>query len=174
MNDLKLLLVNTDYKRQYLDMVEECKEDIVNCGFELYIPISNNSTFEIDIKKLIDMHRGIGLPEGWVPASIYWMVNDFDQIIGVIVIRHYLSEYLKFRGGHIAYYVRPSERKKGCATKMLTLALEYCKNLNIDRVLITCSKENTYSARTIQKNCGILHSKDVENGQTFQRYWIDI
>jgi len=115
------------------------------------------------------------LPDNWVPASVFWLVDESDyKIIGVIIIRHHLSEYLKFRGGHIAYYVRPSERKKGNATKMLSIALEYCRQLSIDRVLITCSKDNFYSAKTIQNNSGIFHSEDIENGQVFQRYWIDL
>lgn len=97
-----------------------------------------------------------------------------NKIIGTIQIRHYLNDDLLLHGGHIGYGVRPSERRKGYATKMLALALEECKNLGIGRVLITCDKTNLGSARTIQKNGGVLENEITENGGIFQRYWIDI
>jgi len=39
--------------------------------------------------------------------------------------------------------------------------------------MITCAKGNTGSAKTIKNNGGILHSEDIEDGESFQRYWID-
>jgi predicted acetyltransferase len=175
MNELKLVLSSSIYKEQYMELLQDCKDDIRNRGFEYCIPISTNASFENDIQKLLDQHAGKGLPEGWVPASVYWLINDMgDKIIGVITIRHSLSANLYFRGGHISYYIRPSERKKGYATKMLTLALEKCSELGIERVMITCAKDNIGSMKTILNNGGILHSEDVEDDEAFQRYWIDL
>ena len=45
-------------------------------------------------------------------------------------------------GGHIGDGVRQSERKMGYAKRTIPLALEYCKNLNINRVLMVYSKDN--------------------------------
>jgi predicted acetyltransferase len=175
MDCLKLVLSDLKYKNQYLEMIEECHDDIINTGFECLIPTSNSQTLESDIDKLIKIHMGKGLPCNWVPASTFWLMHDnCCKIIGVITIRHYLNEQLKFRGGHIAYYVRPSERNRGYATKMLALALEQCKQLCIQKVLITCKKDNTYSAKTIENNGGIFTSEDIDNGQLIQRYWIDL
>lgn len=168
MSELKLVLSDIKYKKQYLEMISECIDDIKNTGFESIIPVSNDETFESDINKLIDMHMGKELPNNWVPASTFWLINS-NKIIGVIIIRHYLNEQLRFRGGHIAYYVRPTERNKGYATKMLSLSFEYCKHFGIQRILITCKKDNLYSAKTIQNNGGILYSEDVDNGQAIQR-----
>jgi predicted acetyltransferase len=57
---------------------------------------------------------------------------------------------------------------------MLAFALDFCRNIGIKKVLITCLKDNIYSAKTIQSNGGILDSEDMEDGQEFQRYWIKI
>ena len=38
-----------------------------------------------------------------------------------------MTIFLKF-GGHIGDGVRPSERRKGIATRMIALGLEECKN----------------------------------------------
>lgn len=175
MQNVKLILANSSYKKQYIDFIQECREDIISRGFEFSIPISDNETFESDIKRLSDIHHGQGLPEGWVPGSVFWLCNDVDgKIIGVITIRPKLNEYLKFRGGHISYYVRPSERNKGYATLMLSLGLEYCRSIGLTSVLITCSKDNIYSAKTIMNNGGILDSEDNDNGRIFQRYVIHL
>jgi predicted acetyltransferase len=102
------------------------------------------------------------------------MINESNHILGVVHIRHRLNEYLLFRGGHIGYAIRPSERRKGYATKLLSLALMVCKTMHIEKVLVTCAKNNIGSAKTIIKNGGILYSEGIDNGELFQRYWIDL
>ena len=174
MENLKLVLSDVKYKDQYLDFIKESYDDIKSTGFDSVIPLSDRETFGSDMDRLAEMHLGKELHGHWVPSSTYWLMDDNDsKIIGVIIIRHYLNERLKFRGGHIAYYVRPLERNKGYAAKMLSLALERCKQLGIPRVLITCKKDNVYSAGVIVKNGGELHSEDTDRGQAFQRYWIE-
>ena len=176
MENLKLILLNNDYKLQYLDFIKECEKDIKSNGFECCIPISTKETVDDDIMVLMNRNKGINLPKGWVQDSVFWMINEFNNnIIGIVSIRHRLNENLKFRGGHIAYYIRPSKRNKGYATKMLSFAIEYCKeNLDMDKVLITCSKNNSYSIKTILNNGGILHSEDVDNNEIIQRYYINL
>lgn len=172
----ELILVKPDrvYINQYINLINECKEDIERCGMNYLIPSSDNDRILEDIQQLKDNEKGINLPDGWVSSSTYWLMDrDYTCILGVISIRHALTEYLTFRGGHISYYIRLSKRAKGYATNMLSLALEKCKDLQIDKVLITCAKDNIGSAKTIQNNWGILHSEDIEEGEEFQRYWID-
>lgn len=170
--NIKLIKPNACLKDEYIDMITEWKED----GGEL-IPWSLNldlNDFGLLVKNLNEYSEGIGLPDGFVPCTIFWAVNNENNILGAIEIRHQLSEYLAFRGGHIGYGIRPSERNKGYACKMLSMSLQYCKAIGLSKVLITCSKNNIGSAKTIIKNCGILDSEDIDNGEVFQRYWIDI
>lgn len=44
--------------------------------------------------------------------------------MGAVNIRHSLTKHLFNAGGHIGYGIRPSERRKGYATKLLALSLE--------------------------------------------------
>jgi len=94
----------------------------------------------------------------------------------MIDIRHELNEYLLNFGGHIGYGIKTSERRKGYATEMLRLALEKARELNLKKVLLTCNKTNYGSARTIQKNGGILENKilNPKDKQITQRYWIEL
>ncbi|MBP3041024.1 GNAT family N-acetyltransferase [Bacillaceae bacterium Marseille-Q3522] len=111
---------------------------------------------------------------GFVPASLYFLIDSQKKIYGAVHIRHELNEKLINTGGHIGYGIRPSERKKGFATKMLSFALPIAKELGITRVLITCDKDNIASAKTILHNGGLMENEVAENGEIVQRYWINL
>lgn len=113
--------------------------------------------------------------EGKVVSTQYLVIRKSDdRIIGMINIRHELNDSLMKIGGHIGYSVRKSERRKGYAKKMLKMALEDCKNLGINKVLITCDKDNIASASVIKANGGILKNEITEEGNIVQRYWIEL
>lgn len=112
---------------------------------------------------------------GLVPDSTFFCLDTERNIfVGAVNIRHYLSEGLLLNGGHIGDGVRPSERRKGIATKMIGLALEECRKLGINRVLMVCDKQNIGSAKSIMNNGGILENEIIVDGTTEQRYWIDL
>ena len=103
--------------------------------------------------------------------------EDRDRLLGngAVNIRHYLNDSLLKEGGHIGDGIRPSERRKGYATEMIRLALTECKKLGIEKVLMTCDKDNIGSARSIIKNGGILENEFVNSeGNIEQRYWISL
>ena len=131
-----------------------------------------------DFQKFIDQinrsKNGIGIPETFVPNSTFYLTDNTNRILGVVNIRHRLTDKLLIEGGHIGYGIRPSERRKGYATKILELALVEAKKLGIERALVTCDKENTGSAKTILRNGGIFDQENLYEGRIIQRYWIDI
>ena len=117
------------------------------------------------------------VPQGLVPATQYMLVREEDQkIVGMIQIRHFFNAYLEKYGGHIGYSVAPSERRKGYAAQMLKMALPKCRELGMDKVLITCISGNEGSKRTILKNGGTFESVVYESdeGVNLERYWIDL
>jgi len=112
---------------------------------------------------------------GLVADSTYFCLNTArNRFVGAVNIRHELNEALLLNGGHIGDGVRPSERKKGIGTQMVALALEECRRLHLDQVLMVCSRENIASAKTILKNGGVLENEVEVNGVMEQRYWITL
>lgn len=116
-------------------------------------------------------------PPNWVPDTQYICVRNYDgRLVGMLDIRHELNEVALNLCGNIGYSIRPSERRKGYATLQLALAKEICKEMGMKKILVTCHKENTASAKTILRNGGILENEVVDhrNGEVLQRYWITL
>lgn len=107
------------------------------------------------IHRLNNMCKGIGLREGWVPSTTFWLIDN-EEYIGCGNIRHALTDQLRKFGGHIGYDIRPSKWRQGYGTMQLRLLLAEAAKLGIQNALITCSAENKASAKVIEKNGGIF------------------
>lgn len=171
---IKLMKGSYEYKEQIIDMLEEWID--YNNTHEV-----NRSPWVIFKNKYDDFDyylRNLETSEpkdGLVPDSTFFCFDEErNKMVGAVNIRHYLNEHLLAHGGHIGDGIRPSERRKGYATKMIGLALEECKKIGIKKVLMVCDKENIGSAKSIIKNGGVLENEQIENDKVEQRYWIDL
>ena len=127
---------------------------------------TDRETYEVYLGLLRRMSHDPVDPQ--VPSDHWWIVEG-ETVVGFIAIRHRLNDYLLNHGGHIGYSIRPSRRREGHASRAVGLALLRCRDLGIDRALITCEDDNLASARAIEKNGGVL--EDVREG--IRRYWVD-
>jgi len=172
MQQLKLIYPTLDMEQEALDY----RQEHIDCG-ETHIHGSGGFIKAEDYKSWLERitnAQTAEMPEGQVNGSTFFAVIG-KRIVGTIQIRHKLNDFLLGYGGHIGYGVRPSERRKGYATEMLALALERCRELGIDRALVTCDNDNIGSSRTIIKNGGILENEVTqEDGSVTQRYWITV
>jgi predicted acetyltransferase len=97
-------------------------------------------------------------PEGFVPSTTLWWV-DGEEYLGRIAIRHRLTARLREVGGHIGYDVRPSARRRGCATAMVRATLPVASTLGIESALVTCDADNVASRKVIERNGGVLEDQ---------------
>ena len=115
-------------------------------------------------------------PRGMVPSNLYFLTRASDgKIVGAASVRWRLNKELLHNGGHIGYGIRPSERGKGYGTRQLGLILDKCRERKMEKVLITCLKENLPSQKIVLKNGGVLENTvTTSQGETFCRYWVEL
>lgn len=167
---LKLVKLEPKYRRHLEEMMAEWY-----AADEKIIPYAIRRLDYRDFDAYLESLEVRDTDEGLVPDSTFFCLDEEqDRFVGAVNIRHYLNEGLLRNGGHIGDGVRPSQRRRGIATAMIELALEECRALGIDRVLMVCDKKNIGSAKSIQKNGGVLENEIVVDGVTEQRYWIDL
>lgn len=173
--ELKLVFPTEEYRDGVMDFLKEHEEsgEAKLNGSGGLKRIKDFDKWLLKIRK--DVSKEVE-KEGRVPATVFLGVRKSDnKIVGIIQIRHYLTEELLKDSGHIGDSVRPSERKKGYATEMIRLALEECKKLGINKVLMGCYKDNIASAKSIMNNGGILENEVLDKeGKITQRYWINL
>ena len=99
--------------------------------------------------------------------TVLWFVEGVEWL-GRLSIRHDLTPALTEIGGHIGYYVRPSARRHGYATQMLTQSLPIAAALGIDPALVTCDTDNVASRKVIEAAGGEL--EDERHGKL--RFWV--
>lgn len=132
----------------------------------------NSMTPEEFPKYLEDRYNGdlgINLKKGRIPQTTYWLYVD-GVPCGIIRVRRGINQFILKRGGHIGYYIKKDNRRKGYGKKMLSLCLDLLREEGMNKVLITCNINNTGYQKVIEDNRGILENIVDET----KRYWITI
>ena len=173
--NIQRVRLTSEYKEQLFVMLTEWKNDIIVNHTDMSpwkIWANDFNDFDYYVKNLDTREEA---KNDWVPdTTLFCLDKDKNIFVGAVNIRHYLNDELLKTGGHIGDGIRPSERRKGYATAMIALALDECKKLGIDKVLLCCDKDNIGSVKSIINNGGVLENEVEEDGYTTQRYWIQL
>ncbi|MDD3127304.1 MAG: GNAT family N-acetyltransferase [Candidatus Izemoplasmatales bacterium] len=173
MKKLKLVFPCEGYADEWDAIIKEMEIETID--ITPYSLKHRTSDYNEYLRIVRSFASGIDIPAGKVKAATYFLVEDTKKrILGAIDIRFDLNEYLYNYGGNIGYGIRPSERRKGYATKMLALALDVCRQSGLKKVLVTCDEDNIGSRRTIEKNGGVLENIVVCEGENVMRFWINL
>jgi len=129
------------------------------------------------LQQVEDLSKPETTPENWDVTSQYICVRPFDNaLVGMILVRHTLNDYLQLCGGHVEYSVLPQERKKGYGTWMLKNVLPYCREFGIEKVLLACEPQNEGGRKVICNNGGVSLGRvfDPEYEIEMERFVIDL
>ncbi len=113
----------------------------------------NRERFAAYVRGLRDESLGVGLPDGWVPATKYILVNDEGDYVGIFNLRHRLTDFLRNGPGHIGYGIAREYRGHGYATAGLKLTLAKARELGIEEAYLSVHKTNPASL-AVQQHCG--------------------
>jgi predicted acetyltransferase len=111
---------------------------------------------------------------GYVPATLYFLVDSAGRLLGSASFRRELTDRLRLNGGNIGYGIRPSARHQGHGRRQLELVLQVARERGLERALITCDDSNEASVRTIEAVGGVLQDKPIFEGVLTMRYWVDL
>lgn len=168
---LELASPSIKYKKSFLAAAREViKEDPGRVEAQV-----TEETFDAYLNRLENEAVGKNLENGRVQQSQFWLV-DGEKYIGRVSVRRRLNEALEKLGGHIGYFIRPTERGKGYGNKILELALQKARETGLEKVFITCDDENVASWKIIEKNGGVLQDNTIlkEGEGLKRRYWISL
>lgn len=175
MNEIKLILPTeeleskaNEFKKEFFDY----GETVIN-GSGLLDQLDYTEWLEHTEK----YRREETVGDDWVPSTTFFAIRkEDDKIVGIIDIRHHIQHpFLLEYGGHIGYAVRPTERRKGYASEMLALAIQYAKEIGLDKVMLGCYADNIGSVKTIQKYKGkLVEEKQYSDGKPMYIYWISL
>ena len=130
--------------------------------------------FAAYLARLDEARHGIDLPSDHVPnVRLYGFVGA--TMVGSLAIRLGLKGMLVTLGGHIGYQVFEPYQRRGYGTEMLRQAIPVCRQLGLDRILVTCDADNIASKRVIETNGGVYDStvdKPIMRAPRL-RYWIE-
>lgn len=175
MAKFKLVSPSLKYEKELNDFKEEVLKSGSNDMFAGCGDLGKMAVPEfIEYSKLLSKKETC--PKDKVPSDYYLMIRTEDAcLVGMIDLRHHIDHpILRVWGGHIGYSIRPSEQGKGYAPLMLKLDLEKAKELGLNKVLVTCSRNNQRSMKTII-SCGGKYENSVKvENEMIDRYWIDL
>ena len=166
---------NIFYKEKAIDFVEEFKKNNSKIhgggGIARYL---ENSTYE-EWLKYIEQQKQIKTDESRVPDETYFLVDEEDNIVGIINIRLGLNDMLRDLGGHIGYSIRPSERGKGYNKINLYLGLKRLSEVGEKEALLNCEIDNKASSGTMIALGGrLVNTKNTEKYGIVEDYIINV
>lgn len=136
-------------------------------GFEnKYYGFSYKNFAEKALPEIIKFSKGIDLPQGYVPQTLYFLWDD-NNIVGLFKIRHRLTNSLKNGAGHIGYGIHKNYRGKGYASKGLALAIEKARNIiRENEIYLSVHIDNPASLRVQLNNGAYIHHSDKKEHYT--------
>ena len=146
--------------KEFYDMLQRVPPEH---GFENSVYQMEYAEFPAWLEKCVNMAQGIGLKEWQVSSGTYWLMDD-GVPVAMGRLRHYLTDALRERGGHIGYAVDGTLRGKGYGKALLRLLLDEARRMGItEEILVTVNPGNVPSRRVAEANGGELRRETEEH-----------
>ena len=169
---LKMVRPTLEMKKDALEFKQEFfdnGETVIN-GSEM---LDNMDSYEEWLTSITDNQSVDTVNPNWVVTDTFFTVDGNNRIVGIIDLRHTLNDFLK-DFGNSGYSVRPSERRKGYATKMLAMIKDVAKEAGMTKLQLSVERDNEPSLKTIVKNGGVYQRSFEFQGEMADVYMVDL
>jgi len=165
---LKLVTPTIFYKKKYLEYMKSWNDEII-------LPVISDlrgRRFETLLKELYQLEHEVYIPKGYRPEKNYLVIDDQDDIVGFVNIRHFLNEVMLNTKGQITYGIKPASRTKNIEEEILKLSLAEAKEIGIKQIKMVCNKSNSDLCRYIEDIGGQFETEGYNevDKYTIQRY----
>lgn len=164
-----------EYKKKAKDFFNEFdKYDSNLCGSSTLGLYLRYYSYEKWLEKL-EEEKHFKISETGVPNETYFLVDEMDDIIGIMNIRLALNKNLLEVGGNISYSIRPTKRGNGYNKVNLYLGLLRLQKENIKLAMLNCVKNNIASSSTMKALGGKLYRTHyIERFGEIEDYIFDV
>ena len=154
-----------EFKKEFF----EHGENVIN-GSEM---LDNMDSYDNWLNSVLNNANPDKVNPDWVLTDTFFAVDDAGKIIGIVDFRHELKGFL-VDFGHTGYSVRPTERRKGYATEILSQIKQIAKEAGLSALQLSVERKNEPSVKTILKNAGKLQRSFEYEGEMADVYLIEL
>lgn len=154
-----------EFKKEFF----EHGENVIN-GSEM---LDNMDSYDNWLNSVLNNANPDKVNPDWVLTDTFFAVDDAGRIIGIVDFRHELKGFL-VDFGHTGYSVRPTERRKGYATEILSQIKQIAKEAGLSALQLSVERKNEPSVKTILKNGGKLQRSFEYEGEMADVYLIEL
>jgi uncharacterized protein len=147
--------------------------ELAQDAFDFLLDLKRGEPWPAYLARLENLRLGVGVPQGWVPAT--FLVAELEgQVVGRVSIRHHLNPYLAEVAGHIGIGVRPDFRRRGYATAILHQSLSVAATTGLARLLVTCDAANVGAINATVDCGGVLENVAAARRSVRTcRFWVE-